>query len=80
MVAAIVLVLVLAFGALWLTVQPIDDLIQGDATTNSASDLLAAGSTVWLANIIAFALLYWELDWGGAEVRVYETRAVNVFT
>ena len=55
-----------SFGALWATAQLIDDLIHGGATTNSASDLLEAGSVVWMSNIVAFALLYWELDGGGA--------------
>jgi hypothetical protein len=69
---SIALVVVLVFGALWATVQLIDDLIHGGATTNSASDLLEAGSVVWLSNIVAFALLYWELDGGGPAARIYQ--------
>jgi hypothetical protein len=72
---SIALVLVLVFGALWSTVQLIDDLIQGGPTTNSASDLLEAGSIVWVSNNIAFALLYWELDGGGAAARAYDLPA-----
>jgi hypothetical protein len=68
---SISLVVVLVFGAFWATVQLIDDLINGGATTNSASDLLEAGSVVWLSNIVAFALLYWELDGGGPAARIY---------
>jgi hypothetical protein len=49
-------VFVLVLGALWSTGALIDDLIDGGKTTNSASDLLEAGSVVWLSNIIAFAL------------------------
>jgi hypothetical protein len=71
---SIALVVVLVFGALWATVQLIDDLIHGGATTNSASDLLEAGSVVWLSNIVAFALLYWELDGGGPAARIYQVR------
>ena len=55
----------LVLGALWSTAQLIDDLIHGGAATNSAEDLLEAGSAVWVSTIIAFALLYWELDGGG---------------
>ena len=69
------LVAVLVFGALWSTVQLIDDLIHGGAETNSADDLLAAGSIVWVSNNIAFALLYWELDGGGAAARAHHVRA-----
>jgi hypothetical protein len=66
---SIVLVSVLVLGALWATVQLIDDLIHGGAVTNSASELLEAGTIVWVSNNIAFALLYWELDGGGAAAR-----------
>jgi hypothetical protein len=59
-VLSIVLVSVLVFGALSATVQLIDDLIHGGAVTNSASELLEAGTVVWVSNNIAFALLYWE--------------------
>jgi len=55
---SIVLVAVLVFGALWATVLLIGDLIHGGAETNSASDLLEAGTIVWVSNNIAFALLY----------------------
>ena len=71
-VASIMLVSLLVLGALWSTAQLIDDLIHGGATTNSAEDLLEAGSAVWLSTIIAFALLYWELDDGGAAARVHQ--------
>jgi hypothetical protein len=70
-VLSVVLVAVLVFGALWSTVVLIDDLIHGGTETNSASDLLEAGSIVWVSNNIAFALLFWELDGGGAAVRAY---------
>jgi hypothetical protein len=70
-VLSIVLVSVLVLGALWSTAQLIDDLIHGGAVTNSASDLLQAGTAVWVSNIIAFALLYWELDGGGAAARAH---------
>jgi hypothetical protein len=65
------LVSVLVVGALWSTVLLIDDLIHGTPPTNSAADLLAAGSVVWLSNNIAFALFYWELDGGGAAARAH---------
>ena len=72
---SIVLVSVLVLGALWATVQLIDDLIHGGAETNSAADLLEAGTIVWVSNNIAFALLYWELDGGGAAARAHDFRA-----
>ncbi len=68
---SIVLVAVLVFGALWATALLIDNLIHGGAATNSAGDLLEAGAVVWVSNNIAFALLYWELDGGGAAARAH---------
>ncbi len=71
-VLSIGLVSILVLGALWSTVLLIDGLVHGSPQTNSASDLLEAGSIVWLSNTIAFTLLYWELDGGGAAARAHE--------
>jgi uncharacterized membrane protein len=70
-VLSIGLVSVLVIGSLWSTVLLIDALIHGGALTNSAADLLEAGTAVWVSNNIAFALLYWELDGGGAAQRAH---------
>jgi uncharacterized membrane protein len=67
------LVCLMVLGALWATVVLISDLIHGGPETNSAGDLLAAGSIVWVSNNIAFALLYWELDSGGAAARAHQS-------
>ncbi len=72
---SIALVSILALSALVATARLIDVLITGGEQTNSASDLLEAGSIVWVSNILAFALLYWELDSGGAAARAHHTRA-----
>jgi uncharacterized membrane protein len=69
---SIALVAVLVFNALSATVLLIDDLLHGGSETNSASALLSAGSIVWVSNNIAFALLYWELDSGGAAARAHQ--------
>jgi hypothetical protein len=73
-VISIGLVSILVLSALWATARLIDALITGGPQTNSASDLLQAGSIVWVANILAFALLYWELDGGGAAARAHHVR------
>ena len=73
-VVSIGLVSVLVLSALWATVRLIDVLISGGPQTNSATDLLEAGSIVWVSNILAFALLYWELDSGGAAARAHHSR------
>jgi hypothetical protein len=68
-VLSTVLVSVLVLNSLWATGQLIDALINGGKETNSAADLLGTGTVVWCSNFIAFALLYWELDSGGAAAR-----------
>ena len=37
--------------------------------TNHADVLLASGGAIWLTNVIAFGLWYWDLDRGGAAAR-----------
>jgi hypothetical protein len=76
---SIALVSVLVLSALWATVRLIDVLITGGPQTNSASDLLEAGTIVWTGNILAFALLYWELDSGGSAARAHTSRSVVDF-
>ena len=68
---SIALVSSLVFNALWATGQLIASLVTGGPETNSASALLSAGAIVWVSNNIAFALLYWELDSGGAAARAH---------
>jgi hypothetical protein len=76
---SIALVSILVLSAVWATVLLIDTLITGGPQTNSASDLLEAGSIVWTGNIIAFALLYWELDSGGSAARAHRSRSAVDF-
>jgi uncharacterized membrane protein len=68
-VVSICLVTLLMLSALWAVVSLVDQLIVGGTITNSASELLRAGAVVWLTSTIAFSLLYWELDGGGAARR-----------
>ena len=70
-VISIVLVGILVLSSLWATGRLVDALINGGSETNSAGELLAAGAIVWVFNCIAFALLYWELDGGGAAARAH---------
>jgi uncharacterized membrane protein len=51
----------------WSVVLLVIDLLSGRAETPTG--LLAAGAAVWLTNMLAFALLYWELDRGGPAAR-----------
>lgn len=69
--ASITLVGVLACSAIWSTIRLVDDLIHGGKETNSAASLLQAGGTVWACTVLAFSLLYFELDGGGAAARAH---------
>ena len=40
-----------------------------NARFTTASQLLIIGGVIWLTNVIAFALWYWDLDAGGAAAR-----------
>ena len=69
---SIAVVALLVLDAMLATVRLITALIRGGSMTNSPEALLAAGGIVWLSNLIGFALLYWELDAGGAANRAHQ--------
>jgi uncharacterized membrane protein len=50
-------------------------IIDVSSFTQNAKVLLASGACVWLSNIIAFALWYWNLDRGGPAARAAGTAA-----
>lgn len=68
---SIALVVLMAAAALSATTLLIRDLVQGSPLTASATTLLATGGAVWVINIVAFALLYWEFDCGGPAARAH---------
>jgi len=68
---SIALVVVMAVSALSATTRLIRDLVEGSPITANATTLLATGASVWVINIVAFALLYWEFDCGGPAARAH---------
>ncbi|MER6782216.1 hypothetical protein AB0C90_34555 [Streptomyces sp. NPDC048550] len=68
---SIALVVILAGSAIWSTVQLSDDIMHGGSETNSANALLLAGGSVWASTVLAFSLLYFELDSGGPAARTH---------
>jgi len=48
-------------------------IINVSSFTQNAKVLLASGAAIWLSNIIAFALWYWNLDRGGPAARAAGT-------
>jgi hypothetical protein len=66
---SIALTLSLAVAAVLSSAILIIDLIKGAKVTESADQLLASGTVVWLGNCLIFGLLYWQLDSGGPLAR-----------
>jgi hypothetical protein len=50
-------------------VRLIVSIINTSSFTNNAKVLLASGGAIWLTNVIAFGLWYWDLDRGGPAAR-----------
>ena len=46
---------------------------------DNALALLATGTTIWVTNVIAFSLWYWDLDRGGAAARAHQPQADPAF-
>ncbi len=54
-------------------------IVNSKGFTNNAKVLLACGLAIWLTNVIAFALWYWDLDRGGAAARANGTGTLPAF-
>ena len=54
-------------------VRLVAGIINAVKFSNDANVLLASGSAIWLSNVIAFGLWYWDLDRGGAAARARRT-------
>jgi hypothetical protein len=67
-VASIVLILLVTIANAASAVLLIRAIVEGRAGS-SAVPLLTTGASVWLTNVIAFGLWYWEFDRGGPVVR-----------
>jgi uncharacterized membrane protein len=68
---SLALVVVLVAEAAGVTARLVADLVEGGPETNSATELLSVGFGVWLYTILAFAFLYWVLDGGGPDARLW---------
>jgi uncharacterized membrane protein len=66
--ASIALVAAMSLANAWSALRLIYELVEGRAGEDAAPILLS-GAAVWLTNVIAFALWYWELDRGGPVAR-----------
>jgi len=63
----------LSLANAWSVVRLTVGLVQG-TEGSSAGPLLITGGTIWLINVIVFALWYWEFDRGGPVARAQAVR------
>jgi len=54
-------------------------IIRGANFSTDANILLASGGAIWLSNVIAFGLWYWDLDRGGAAARARGSSRLPAF-
>jgi hypothetical protein len=63
---------VIAVANLLAAARLVVDILTGNKLfANNAGGLLAAGGVIWATNVIAFGLVYWDLDRGGAAARAH---------
>ena len=65
------LIALISLANLWSAERLISDLVTGNPSgiVSNPATLLGTGASIWLTNMIAFALWYWELDRGGPVAR-----------
>jgi uncharacterized membrane protein len=74
----LILTALLSIANAWSAVLLVTRLVEGQLG-QSAGPLLASGVAIWLTNVIAFAVWYWELDRGGPAARAMATRPLPDF-
>jgi uncharacterized membrane protein len=77
-IASLVLAGLLSLANAWSATLLIMGLVRG-AEGNDAAALLSTGAAIWLTNIIAFAVWYWQFDRGGPAARAHARRRLPDF-
>jgi uncharacterized membrane protein len=72
---AVLVVISLSNG--WSAVLLVERILTGRSA--QPGQLLAAGAAIWLTNVVAFALAYWEFDRGGPAERAAGSHTVPDF-
>lgn len=57
----------------------VDILANSKIYADNAGGLLAVGGVIWVTNVVAFALWYWDLDRGGAAARAHRPGRAPAF-
>jgi len=61
------------------SIRLIAAIIRTEPFTEDANTLLISGGIIWLTNVIAFGLWYWDLDRGGAAARALGSTIAPAF-
>ncbi len=69
---------IISLSNAWSAGRLVGDLLGGHAPSD-ATRLLLTGGAIWLTNVIAFGLWYWEFDRGGPAARAMATHAYPDF-
>ena len=77
-IASLVLAGLLSLANAWSATLLIMGLVRG-TEDNDAAALLSTGAAIWLTNIIAFAVWYWQFDRGGPAARAHARRRLPDF-
>ncbi|MFB7631002.1 hypothetical protein ACFC0M_08640 [Streptomyces sp. NPDC056149] len=71
--AGLALIALISAANGWSAVHLVIGLVRGTEGEDAAA-LLATGGAIWVTNVLAFALWYWEWDRGGPVARVHAVR------
>ena len=75
-----IMIALLTLANLFAAVRLVDDILTNNKLfLNNAPGLLASGGVIWVTNVIAFGLWYWDLDRGGAAARAHHPYANPAF-
>ncbi|HEV3381912.1 MAG TPA: hypothetical protein VG142_13150 [Trebonia sp.] len=66
---SLMLAALISFANAWSVARLVVVLVQGGAAGSNPTSLLITGGAIWLTNVVAFALWYWEFDRGGPVAR-----------
>ncbi|TVZ00399.1 hypothetical protein EAS64_37845 [Trebonia kvetii] len=79
-IATGVVIACLTLANLLAAARLVDDILSNNKLfASNAGALLATGGVIWMTNVIAFGLWYWDLDRGGAAARAHHPQANPAF-
>ncbi len=61
------------------SVRLVASIVRVEPFTTNANTLLISGAVIWVTNVIAFGLWYWDLDRGGAAARAHGSAVSPAF-